>query len=200
MFQFPGTEGFGVTGLHFIGLLTWLNQMLGDSFYYYLMVRKDSQDRSQPKLYPWFNVGKLIPERETERNKKERNFRKGWKELLQRKRKKKSQTKEQTQWHGTFITKAKEWKPERIFCLRWCPASPLEANEQSDFFLTIKWMILKLCSYTGRIKLVWLGLGWVITSHSRTLHRQAEPNREDEGGGLKSRCGIPMAIWRVEKD
>lgn len=62
------------------------------------------------------------------------------------------------------------------------------------FFLTIKWTILKLCSDTGRIKLVWLGLGWVITSPSRTLHTQAEPGGEDRGRGLESRCGDSYGI------
>lgn len=134
--------------------------------------------------------------------KRERNKNKGMKE---KKKEKKFRTREwertspkkytrpKTNGNGIFIMKAKESKHERLFGFRWCPTSLLEAKWTFCFFLTIKWLILKLYSDTERIKLVWLGLGWVITSPSRTLHIQAETSREERGRSLKSRCMIPMA-------
>lgn len=49
------------------------------------------------------------------------------------------------------------------------------------FFQPIKWTILKVYSYTERIKLVWLGLNSVITSPSRTLHTQEEDLKASVG-------------------
>lgn len=43
------------------------------------------------------------------------------------------------------------------------------------------------------IKLVWLGLGWVITSPSRTLQTQPEPTTEDTRGGFKAGAGF---LWQ----
>lgn len=155
----------------------------------------EASAKGQPELYQLFNVCRMIPEEErTREDVKERSksLKPGsWEEVLYRN--KSNQRTRPIAQHIYCIMKVKEREQKRISFFRWRPTSLLEAKLTFWFLLTIKWTILKLYSDTGSIKLVWLGLGWVITSHSRTLHTLAEPSREDRGRELESRCKIPMA-------
>lgn len=156
-----------------------MNESNAEGFIWLLFDGQRGFTQRPAQLYPLFSGCKLTGNRKRRQIKE-----KVWKYRFKRRGKKNfckeiSQSKEQDQQHGIFIMKVEERKRGRIFTFRWYPTSQLEANEQIFFSLTTKWMFLKLYTDTGRIKLVWLGLGRVITPRSRTLHRRAEPDRED---------------------
>lgn len=91
------------------------------------MARQDSFDRSQPKLYPLFNVGRSIPDRERRKGSSER----GEKEFLQRN--KSDQRTNPMAWHIYNLSKG--MKVGRNLMIRRRPALLLEVIHSLIFFL-----------------------------------------------------------------
>lgn len=155
--------------------------------------------KGQPKLHPLFSVFKLILDSESrkERKKREWNKEKRGNKLLKLRAKNNFskwiiRTKEQDQRPAYLWWKQKESQRVRILRLRWCPTSQLGSQMSIliSFFLTMKWTVLKLHSDSGRIKLVWLGLGRSYhVAQPDTTHRLSPAERTE---GLESSCGIPI--------